>query len=398
MEFINEMLSHAGDVVILIGCVYAVFKCSCEYLNIKSKNKLRDEYRESFNQTVSNLSSSNHSTQLASAISLRRYLTEKVKNIDESLTKETINVISSLVKNLPTGVFQKTLVDGLSYTKDLTECDLQKTNLQDALIGAKNYQLVMRKTDLFLADLSYANINNICAHEICLYNAILFCARVKNSDFTKANFRGADLSGIEFKDCTLTGADFTNAINIPPGIPLDNENKCTATEKISASHKSNGKNIFFSMPGIMSKNDEYITKVYKRILEARGFKVIYYTSDVYPRFGQLNKVRVDIMRSAGMVAFGLKQLNIQKASYRPNTADETIWHEKWLSTPWSEIEVGMGLMKGMPILLVCDPDICDGVFDNNLNECFVARISTAEDCRKLEQNKHFEEWISKLSC
>ena len=56
----------------------------------------------------------------------------------------------------------------------------------------------------------------------------------------------------------------------------------------------------------------------------------------------------------------------------------------------------MGLMKGMPILLVNDPDINDGVFDNNLSECFVAKISTTEDCRKLEQNKSFEEWISKI--
>ena len=96
-----------------------------------------------------------------------------------------------------------------------------------------------------------------------------------------------------------------------------------------------------------------------------------------------------------MIAFGLKQLNIKKASYRPNTIEEANWEEKWLSTPWSEIEVGMGLMKGMPILLVTDPDITDGVFDDNLSECFVSKISTTEDCRKLEQNKSFEEWISK---
>jgi len=97
-----------------------------------------------------------------------------------------------------------------------------------------------------------------------------------------------------------------------------------------------------------------------------------------------------------MVAFGLKQLNIEKASYRPGTEEERSWDGKWLSTPWSEIEVGMGLMKGMPILLVCDPVIDNGVFDSGLSECFVATIYTTEDCKRLEQNEKFIERLSKI--
>lgn len=38
---------------------------------------------------------------------------------------------------VPTGVFQKTLADGLAYGHDLSKADLQKTNLQDAYIGSK---------------------------------------------------------------------------------------------------------------------------------------------------------------------------------------------------------------------------------------------------------------------
>ncbi len=181
----------------------------------------------------------------------------------------------------------------------------------------------MNHTDLFLADLSYANLDNIVGHNIYFYRSILFCTRIKNCDFSNANFKNADLSGIYLENCTLNGADFTDAINIPQVIKdkLDN-GICKCEDKITTENKITNKTIFFSMPGIMSKNDESLTKEYKKILEKRGYNVIYYTSDKYPQFGQFNKVRADILRSSGMIAFGLKQLNIKKASYRPNTIEE----------------------------------------------------------------------------
>ena len=146
----------------------------------------------------------------------------------------------------------------------------------------------------------------------------------------------------------------------------------------------------------MSKDDELLTKDFKEVLERKGYEVIYYTIDEYPRFGQFNKVREDIMRSTGMVAFGLKQLNIHTATYRPDTQDKEEWSEKWFSTPWNQIEVGMGLMKGMPILLVTDPEIKNGVFDEGLSECFVAHVSTTDDFRDLEYVEGFKEWLAKL--
>ena len=98
-----------------------------------------------------------------------------------------------------------------------------------------------------------------------------------------------------------------------------------------------------------------------------------------------------------MVAFGFKQTNIHDTTFRPQTNNEEIWNDKWLATPWNEIEIGMGLMKGMPILLVKDPHIDMGIFDSNLSECFVANVSTDDDSRKLAQNKEVVKWLSKIT-
>jgi uncharacterized protein YjbI with pentapeptide repeats len=400
MNTLEDFIFNSGFLAVcavIIAIVYGVLKFIFEYSNIKSKNKLREEYRKSFTKIVANLSSKDHTTQLSSAILLRSFFNKEVYKNAPNLAKEAIDVISSLIRTLPTTIFQKTLADGLSYAKDLSSCDFQKTNLQDVFLGKKEGELLMNKTDLFLADLSYANLKNIVGHEIVFYRSILFCTRIKDCDFTKANFTGADLTGVYFENCTLTDANFSHAINIPESIQEKLENNIFKdSNKITTKNNADNKIIFFSMPGVMSNSDEYLTKEYKRILEKRDFNVIYYTPDKYPQFGQFNKVRNDIYRSAGMIAFGFKQLNIQKGFYRPNTKDQIEWQNKWLSTPWSEIEVGMGLMKGMPILLVSDPDLNNGVFDNKLNECFVAKISTTENSKNLEHSTIFDEWISRI--
>ena len=56
----------------------------------------------------------------------------------------------------------------------------------------------------------------------------------------------------------------------------------------------------------------------------------------------------------------------------------------------------MGLMTNMPILLVHDPKISSGIFDEKLSECFVANISSEYDFRKLGVNKELARWIEKI--
>ena len=390
------------QVIATLAAISAIVYGALKYLREvrRAKERERDKYKKSFEELVSQLNKKhNPSAQLSASILLRRYFKDTPEDDKKELQEEAIDVISSLLRILPTGVLQKTLADGLGFATDLSECDLQKTNLQDVLLDNKKHEILMNNTDLFLSDLSFANLEGIKGHGIIFYNAILFYSRIRNCDFTNGNFRGADLNGIVFKNCILKDADFTDARNIPSFIK-DNLDEKTKKFKlsgmISAKHDTKDKTIFFSMPGLLNKEDEMTTKNYKDFLEKNGYEVIYYRRDEYPRFGQLNRVKEAINQSIGMIAFGFKQIKISDGKYRPGTDDEAEWKDRWLSTPWNEIEVGIGLAVGMPILLVHDPIISDGVFDNGLSECFVARILSTEDSRRLEYNKSFQEWYSKL--
>lgn len=396
VDYVVAVLQVIAIVAIITSIVYGALKFFREVR--RAKERERNYYKRSFEELVSQLNSENTSAQLSASILLRRYFKDTPEDDKKELRQEAIDVISSLLRVLPTGVLQKTLADGLGFATDLSGCDLQKTNLQDVLLDNKKQEILMNNTDLFLSDLSFANLEGIKGHGIIFYNAILFYARIRNCDFTNGNFRGADLNGIVFKNCILKGADFTNARNRPSFIEdnLDENGLFILNGMINAKHDTKDKTIFFSMPGLLNKEDEVITKNYKEFLEKNGYEVIYYKRDDYPRFGQLNRVKEAINQSTGMIAFGFKQIEISNGKYRPGTNDEKEWKNRWLSTPWNEIEVGIGLAVGMPILLVHDPIISDGVFDNGLSECFVARMLSTEDSRRLEYNKAFQEWFSKL--
>lgn len=370
-----------------------------DYLGIKSKRVKVAEAKDSFDKIVGNLSSADNTTKLAAAIMLRRFLDRQNKRKRTFLFQESVNVISSMLKVLPTGIFQKTLADGLAHAGNLARVDLQKTNLQDVYLGRKDETVItVTDTDFYLADLSYALLEHVSGKAI-FYRAILFCTQIKNSDLTGSSFREADLTRVNFKNVILKDADFTDALNVPLRIKEKlKEGKYQDDAPVTAGHDLGlGKDIFFSMPSVMEKSEELLTKDFKQFLERQGYNVLYYIKDDYPSFGQLNKVRDKLMNSVGMVAFGFKQIDIKQAVFRPNTKDEQAWNNRWMSTPWSDIEVGMALMKGMPILLVKNPDVNLGVFDEKLSECFVASVSTTDDNRTLFLNKEIMGWLSKLS-
>ena len=344
---------------------------------------------------------------------MRRYFDIGKIRKDAKLRTETINVISAMLRVLPVGILQKTLADGLAYAVDLYGADLQRANLQNAYLGVKDdkgnfiKKLIQRlfkkrinvqNADFFMADLSYALMENIDGRESVFYNAVLFNARIKNSNFSRANFRGADLKGARFQDVLLFKADFNGAKNIPDGIKKELEGGIVkSSERITTEEQKNKGQVFFSMPGCLGKREETLTKEYKAILERQGYSVFYYQKDDYPKFGQFTRVRESLLNSSAVIAFGFRQTKIEDGIALPGTPKESRITGKWLNTPWNDVEVGMALMRGLPILLVKDEGIDSGIFDEKLSECFVASIPADYDCRNIASNQDFISWCNQIA-
>lgn len=390
---------------------------------VRTNNQKRQDTQEQFNQVVDQLSKDNETSQLSAAIILRRFFDAVIDK--DRFRKETINVISSMLKIHPTGIYQKTLGDGLAYAGNLNYADLQRTNLQDLYLGKKNekddelekqglkldtndddsWKITMDFTDMYGANLSYALVENIVGFGTVFNSAILNHTNIKNCTFRKADFKYADLTNVYFENVILEGSNFKGAKGIPEEMNSHLEwiNKGTKDEAyiykdanyltIDKTKKKGGghKTVFFSMPGSLTASEEALTLFYRDILKKRGIEPNYYKRDHYPKDSQLTKVKESILQSNAMIAFGLKQIEIKSGRLNPDRKE--IEEEVWLPTPWNEIEVGMGVMANLPILLVRDDKIEIGVFDKVISEYKIKTLPSATPLENIETNEEFKKWL-----
>lgn len=426
MNTLRELLSNVEALytlgIVLTGVIlYVITKV------VRTGNQKRQDTQEQFNKVVEQLAKDNETSQLSAAIILRRFFDTVIDK--NRFRKETINVISSMLKIHPTGIYQKTLGDGLAYAGNLNYADLQRTNMQDLYLGKKNekddelekqglspthndddsWKITMDFTDMYGANLSYALVENIVGYGTVFNSAILNHTNIKNCTFRKADFKYADLTNVYFENVILEGSNFKGAKGIPEEIEshLIWINKGTKDEAyvyndanfltIDKTKKKGGgyKTVFFSMPGTKTATEEALILYYQKILEKRGMNVKYYERDHYPKDGQLSKVKQDISQSDAMIAFGLKQIEIKSGRLNPDKKE--LEENLWLPTPWNEIEVGMGVMANLPILLVRDDKIEIGVFDKVISEYKIKTLSSAIPLRNIEVNEEFNKWLGLFS-
>jgi hypothetical protein len=218
-------------------------------------------------------------------------------------------------------------------------------------------------------------------------------------DLRGANFRGADLSNVFFKKVQLNGADFYGAINIPKDLKLDNEGKCIEEDQYTTpSVEIKTQQIFFSTPSVMDPKETYYKETLKTYLRERGYEIIPYVRDSYPRFGQVKSVAERVKMTSGMVVFGFKQTHIIEGFYRPNTSETQHWTNKWLPSPWNEIEVGMAAMKNIPVLLMKEEGIDTGIFDSVLSETDIVTYVIPEQAGTIEWEgcNELQHFLSKI--
>lgn len=404
--------------VVLAGVIlYVITKV------VRTGNQKRQDTQEQFNKVVEQLAKDNETAQLSAAIILRRFFNAIIDK--DRFRMETINVISSMLKIHPTGIYQKTLGDGLAYAGNLNYADLQRTNMQDLYLGKKNekddakekkgiksksdnddsWKITMDFTDMYGANLSYALVENVVGFGTVFNSAILHHTNIKNCTFRKADFKYADLTNVYFENVKLEGSNFKGAVGIPDEMieHLEWTDKGTKDEayvykdsdrfSMDKTKKRGGghKTVFFSMPGTLTASEEALILFYQKVLEDKGIDVKCYKRDHYPKDSQLTKVKQTIGQSDAMIAFGLKQIEIK--SGRLNPAKKDYQEDLWLPTPWNEIEVGMGVMANLPILLVRDDKVEIGVFDKVISEYKIKSLSSATPLADIENNEEFVKWL-----
>ena len=82
----------------------------------------------------------------------------------------------------------------------------------------------------------------------------------------------------------------------------------------------------------------------------------------------------------GVFVLGFRQLVVDSAVWRADTAERAaVSGEAWTS-PWLQIEAGMALAAGLPVLVAAEADVREGVFARDTWTGHLAGTSLDEPC------------------
>jgi hypothetical protein len=426
------------DLATVLAALVGVFK----YFQYKNRRDRIAAVGAAFDSAVKSLSSDDEVEQLAGAIRLRRFFDPEselgfgrsswvmrlgkilepdsepgvepartsMKEWDVERTpyaSEATNVIAAVLRTRQPGVLQKVLADGLAYSPTLIRADLQRTNLQNAYLGARKTEAGMEGTevdlcyaDFYRADLSGASLKGAKARGAVFYQARLHNTVLSGADLREANFFEADLSGAHFHKALLSGANFKDARNVPPELarrlqanglyPEDASPFMLASEQLAVAPPR----VFLSRPNVLDPGSRQSMDLLRGLLEVQGMVSVELERGEYRECGVISEIRRRMTGCAGVVVFGFRQLEVLEGRLRPGTTAEERVKDLHMATPWSQLEAGMAAMLGLPILLVCQPGVVGGIFDVDINDYLLQRVGLSEDRKSPVFQVPFEAWCA----
>jgi hypothetical protein len=362
-------LKDVGALVAALGGLLVAVIGVLKYLSNRDKQLAA---QTAFQNIVNALASPVEAQRLGAAILLRRFFDPKSELGEGRMpfAREAVGVIAAVLRETPTGNFQKLLADGLLYAPTLADVDLQRTNLQGAYLGRKQGRPApnLRGADFYRADLSAASFKEADVSQAAFYQTRLHNTIFKNADLRQASFFDADLLGAEFKGARLAGAHFGQARNLPPVLRrhLDEQGAYGGPEVFpeSTQPQQGGRpRVFISKPGTLSVAQQEFVREMTVLLNEQGIGVATVDRSDYPKVGGVAEVRRVLSGCAGALIIGFRQLEVAKGLWRAGTQDARHVEGVALPTTWNHVEAGMAAMVGLPMLFLVERGVIDGVFE-----------------------------------
>lgn len=417
MDILVKQLSEplVSNLLALIAILLIVIPAVGLYLKSILLRESKKIVGSAFRETVMGLSSPSLEVRMASAILLRRFFDERSELGlgGVPFAKEAVHVIAAVLKTLQSNDFQKILADGLRHAplSYIQNGDFQRANFSKAYLGAEDVDAAsainMERSDFYQANLSGASFRNAKLSGAKFYEALLSKTVFRKADLQNANFgfatlqdtdfRGANLRGAKFDDAVIRNVDFSNAdvtgasfVNTT-GVGIKGLNS-DAMNQFAINSAQPTLRVFISRPGILDVRQSTLVEDIKDLVQASGCTPVELSREEYDRSGVVTKLSDRLNGCGAMIVLGFKSIHVEAGSYRDNTDDRREIKNEFLSTPWLHIEAGMGLMKKIPVLLICDEGIDDGIFDTTVNDKMLERFKIG-DCLKCSQS-NVKTWLN----
>jgi hypothetical protein len=130
--------------------------------------------------------------------------------------------------------------------------------------------------------------------------------------------------------------------------------------------------VFVSAPSVLSTAQEASRRLVLRELESIGLDPRTLGRSDYPTELPLREVTIIARHCAGGVILGFIQFRADTGVLKPNTNGAKIISTPTpFPTPWNQLEAGILLALGLPLLVFKESDISGGVFDNGVTDVFI---------------------------
>lgn len=389
----------------------------------------RQNLNNRFNSCATSLHENNEEAQISSAILLRSFLTKKYYK------RDTLNLISALLRVIPYGNLQKTLGDGLSYVGNADGMDLQETKLHKLSVRSKwsiRKELSgssrpcrlqsFRRVDFFRADITESSFYHVNFDRSVFYDAILSDSSFHYCRFADANFREADLYNVTFDQCYLDRVDFSAALHVesarvklppyekkpehPELIYFLDENGIYDKyhDEIVFNPKKSGTGVFVSHLGMMDATQSSIMRDIKGWL-GTSFKVNFFDIERknYRDSGQLRSIRNAMSRCKGVVIMAFSYLNVDSGSIH-QVKGNVICSIKDVSfsSPWLQVEASIARSLDLPCLIIIQEGVQHtGLFDDKLvkndDGMFMVEFKGSTVTLSEEDQRLVQNWYKQVS-
>jgi hypothetical protein len=386
--------ADAASAVSIASAVAAALVAILGVMGYQSRRARLSAIRTAFNDVVAALAADDRRQQLAAAVLLRRFFDPASELGVRDLrgrrrapyAGEALSVIAAVLRGLPSGDLQKLLADGLAYAPTLAGADLQRTNLQGAYLSSRHTRGTLDRADFYRADLSGGSLKGARATGAVFYQARLRDTVLRDADLRGANFFEADLTGANFAGARLEGASFAAARGVPSELEpsLDADNRYTAAEPppAPAPARPSSQAVFLSLPASRTPAQEAMCDRLVTLLRREALTIQRLPRGDYPPSDAMSEIYRRMKGCAGAVVFGMGG---------PGTEPSPG------ATPWTHLEAGMAYGCNLPLLMVREPGVDSGAFDDAVAGHRTFMLDVAERWEDDAIVSAIRPWLSELT-
>jgi hypothetical protein len=124
-----------------------------------------------------------------------------------------------------------------------------------------------------------------------------------------------------------------------------------------------GPNVFVSRASTLTPAQREVEGAWLAGLAELGFTPLVLRREDYVP-GSPTAIRQAISRAHGALILGFRQVRIDRGELRPGTP-EARQHAGWTATPWNQVEGGLAIMADLPVLVVPEEGVVEGIFDGD---------------------------------